>query len=46
MALDYTQIMLAICIGTLAALVYTLRVLVSLEKKVSRLLKHNDISEE
>lgn len=45
MTMDLTQISLSICIGTFAALVYTLRVLVILDKKITKIMKHQGISE-
>ncbi len=40
MALDVTQVTLAIIIGVLAAIVYSLRILVIMERRVARLEMH------
>ena len=39
MAGDLTQILLAVNIGTLAAVVYALRVIVKTEEKINRLME-------
>ena len=38
--MDITQVTLAIIIGTLAAIVYSLRVLVSMERRIARIEMH------
>ena len=40
MAADISAVILAIIIGTLAAIVYSLRVLVLMERRVSRIDQH------
>lgn len=40
MAADLSTVILAIIIGTLAAIVYSLRVLVLMERRVARIDKH------
>ncbi|MDP7180385.1 MAG: hypothetical protein QF824_03895 [Candidatus Woesearchaeota archaeon] len=40
MVLDVTQVTLAIIIGVLAAIVYSLRILVIMERRVARLEMH------
>lgn len=36
----YTQVMLSVIIGVLMAVVYTLRMLVLMDKKMDRIMKH------
>ena len=38
--MDYTQIILSVIIGTLMALVYSLRMIVIMDKKIDRIMKH------
>lgn len=40
MAADLSTVILAIIIGTLAAIVYSLRVLVLMERRIARIDKH------
>ena len=40
---DFTQISLSISIGTLAAVVYTLRMLVMLDKKLDKIIERRGI---
>jgi len=43
--MDFAQISFLISIGCLAAIIYTLRLLVLLDKKISKIMKHQGISE-
>ncbi|MFC1648061.1 hypothetical protein ACFL1B_01245 [Nanoarchaeota archaeon] len=43
MAADLAPIILAIIIGTLAAIVYSLRVLVLMERRITRIDKHIEL---
>ncbi|MFH1649870.1 MAG: hypothetical protein ABIA93_04940 [Candidatus Woesearchaeota archaeon] len=40
---DYTTVMLAVIIGVLAAVVYTLRTVVAMDKKIDKLIKHQGL---
>jgi hypothetical protein len=43
---DITAVLLAINIGTLAAIVYTLRVIVAMERKITKLMEKQGIRDD